>query len=194
MISAWCEETIMDAKLQDLIDRHEIWQVMLRYARGIDRFDRAMLRSCYHDDAIDDHGVIVGQVEDFIDWAMAYHRDNNRLHHHGLSNHFCEIDGDTAHCETYYTFISENLEGAHTLAIGRYVDRLERRQGDWRIANRVCVNELVCDVSESALPEDYRQILFGSGPGTRDRTDASYARPLMARKPSARGQDYLATP
>ncbi len=174
---------MMDPKLQDLIDRHEIWQVMLRYARGIDRFDAAMLRSCYHDDAIDDHGAFVGHVDDFIDWAMAYHRDNNRLHHHGIGNHFCEIAGDTAHCETYYTFIAANFAGTHTLAIGRYIDRVERRDGAWRIANRVCINELVCDMAETALPEDYRRILTSSGPGSRSGGDLSYARPLRARQP-----------
>ena len=172
----------MEAKVQNLIDRHEIWQVMLRYSRGIDRFDRDMLRSCYHDDAVDDHGSFIGRVEDFIDWAIGYHRDNNRLHHHGIGNHYCEIDGETAHSETYYTFISANYEGAHTLAIGRYIDRLEKRGGVWRIANRLCVNELVCDIVETSLPADYRRMLTSSGPAARDHTDASYARPLMARE------------
>ncbi len=50
----------LEAKLQDLIDRQEIWAVIMRYARGIDRLDRGMVRSCYWDDAIDDHHGYVG--------------------------------------------------------------------------------------------------------------------------------------
>lgn len=175
----------MDTKLQELIDRHEIWQVMLRYSRGIDRMDLEMLRSCYHDDAIDDHGAFVGNADAFIAWASGYHMTYNTIHHHGLSNHYCEIDGDTAHSETYYHFVAANKEAPHTLAMGRYVDRVEKREGIWRIAGRVCVTELVCDLAESPLPEDYRQLLFGNGPSARDRTDVSYARPLTPRQPAA---------
>lgn len=177
----------MATSLQELSDRHEIWQIMLRYARGIDRFDRVMVRACYHDDAIDDHGVFVGAPDALIDWAMAYHGAFNTLHHHGVSNHWCELDGDTAHAETYYTFVGANREGAHTLAMGRYVDRLERRGGEWRISDRVCVNELVCDLAPTALPPDYVRALTSSGPGTRDRDDVSYARPLHARRPADAG-------
>jgi ketosteroid isomerase-like protein len=167
-----------------LSDRHEIWQVILRYARGVDRLDRAMVRACYHDDAIDDHGAFIGAPDAFIDWALGHHAANNTVHHHGVSNHWCELDGDTAHCETYYTFVGANHQGPHTLAIGRYVDRFEKRDGAWRIADRVCVNELVCDLAEAALPEDYARILMSSGPATRDRNDVSFMRPLRARRPA----------
>ncbi|GAB1815616.1 nuclear transport factor 2 family protein [Mycobacterium sp. MUNTM1] len=47
----------MDDELRDqvrhLTDRAEIHDYMQRYARGIDRQDRALLRSAYHDGAID---------------------------------------------------------------------------------------------------------------------------------------------
>lgn len=173
----------MAASPRDMLGRHDIWQVMLRYSRGIDWFDRELLRSCYHDDAIDDHGVMVGEVEDIIDWAMGYHREYYSVHHHTITNHWCEIDGDTAHSETYYTFIAANHESPHSRAIGRYIDRLERQSGEWRIANRVCINELGCDLAETALPKDYKRVLMSSGPAARDRTDASYARPPVARHP-----------
>jgi ketosteroid isomerase-like protein len=174
----------MATTIIELSDRHEIWQVMLRYARGIDRFDPAMVRSCYHDDAIDDHGVFVGPPDAFVEWAIGYHGTYNTVHHHSLSNHWCELDGETAHAETYYTFIAANRDGPHALAMGRYVDRLEKRHGEWRIADRVCVNELVCDLVATALPDDYARALFSSGPGTRDTGDISFMRPLRARRPT----------
>jgi hypothetical protein len=178
----------MATSLEELSDRHEIWQVVLRYSRGVDRFDRAMLRSCYHDDAVDDHGIFIGAPDAFVEWAMGYHAAYNRVHHHAVSNHWCELDGDTAHTETYYTFMAANVEGPHSLAMGRYVDRFEKRNGEWRIADRVCVNELACDLNEAALPEEFAQALMSSGPGTRDTSDVSYTRPLRARRPTNTGQ------
>ncbi len=63
----------MDTELRDqiqrLADRADIYDCMQRYARGIDRADRALLRSAYHDGAVDDHVGFVGAVDDFIDWA-----------------------------------------------------------------------------------------------------------------------------
>ena len=56
-------DAVMEKKLGEIIDRHEIWQVLLRYGRGLDRFDRELVRSCYFDDAIDDHDNYVGKVE-----------------------------------------------------------------------------------------------------------------------------------
>jgi hypothetical protein len=43
----------------------------MTYSRGIDRLDRELLMSVYHEDAIDDHGVFVGNREEFADWAIA---------------------------------------------------------------------------------------------------------------------------
>lgn len=173
----------MDPRLKDMLDRHDIWQVMLRYSRGIDRFDRDMLRSCYHDDAVDDHGAFIGTPEAFIDWAMGYHGKNNTVHHHGISNHYCEIDGDTAHSETYYTFMAGNRGRPPQLCMGRYIDRLEKRAGEWRIAGRMCVSELICDLAATPIPEDYAKVIFSNGPSARDSSDASYMRPLKVRQP-----------
>jgi hypothetical protein len=64
---------------------------MQRYARGIDRQDRALLRSAYRDGAVDDHVGFVGEVDDFIDWELAYHRTQTRYQHH-LLNHTVDID------------------------------------------------------------------------------------------------------
>ncbi|MDT5350727.1 MAG: hypothetical protein QOH91_4014 [Mycobacterium sp.] len=49
-------------QVQRLTDRAEIYDRMRRYARGIDRQDRALLRFAYHDGAVDDHVGFVGVV------------------------------------------------------------------------------------------------------------------------------------
>lgn len=94
----------MDDELRDrvkrLTDRAEVYDCVQRYARGIDRQDRALLRSAYHDGAIDDHVGFVGEIVDFIDWALAYHTSQTRYQHY-LLNHTADIDGDEAHAEIH---------------------------------------------------------------------------------------------
>jgi SnoaL-like domain len=97
------------AKVRELTDRAEIHECMMRYARGMDRRDREILRSAYHDGAVDDHVGFVGEVDDFIDWAFAYHGTQTRYQHY-LVNHTAEITGDTAHAETYYLFVGTDRE------------------------------------------------------------------------------------
>lgn len=173
----------MEQKLREMIDRQEIWQVLLRYARGLDRLDRELVRSCYHDDAIEDHGSFVGHVEDFIDWANETSMRFVTIHH-GLTNHYCELDGDDAYCETYYRYVGVAPQPPHFMSIGRYIDHFQRRNGEWRIANRVTLIEGNFDLPESSIGSDIPSS-YGpheAQPSTRDRNDASYQRPPRPRE------------
>jgi hypothetical protein len=177
----------LERKLRELIDRQDIWSLLLRYGRGIDRLDRALIRSCYWDDAIDDHHTFVGSADAFIDWAFAFSRDYNTVHHHGVNNHYVELDGDDAHGETYYTFIGANRQPPHLLSIGRYIDHYQRRDGVWKIANRVCVIEKQFDLSDGddASVQAAAALHGPLRPATRDRSDLSYQRPVVPRRPGA---------
>jgi hypothetical protein len=165
-------------EVRRLADRADIRDCIERYARGVDRRDRELLRSAYHDGAIDDHVGFVGDVDDFIDWAFAYHATQTRYQHY-LLNHTAEVDGDTAHAETYYLFVGTDREPANHMTIsgGRYVDRLERRDGRWAIAARVCIAEWINE-STSMITEDVIGMLSSVQTPTKDRTDPSYLRPL----------------
>ena len=173
-----------EKKLRGLIDRQEIWDVMQRYGRGLDRLDRELARSCYWDDAIEDHGTYVGRPDDFIEWANSCSL-MFETHHHGLMNHFCDLDGDNAHCETYYLFIGKNAEPPHFMSMGRYIDHFQKRNGEWRIANRICLIECNYDLAASRVGTDGPSAYppHESQPATRDRNDASYQRPLRPRAP-----------
>jgi hypothetical protein len=155
-----------ESAISELTDRQAIYDCLVRYCRGMDRFDRELLRSAYHDDALDDHGEFVGSVDGFIDYYFAYHTKYQDRTIHNLGNHSCEIDGDTAHCETYWTFTAHNKqEPLRSSGTGRYIDRLEKRGGKWRIAARICVIDGTD--SHSFLPT------------SRDKSDPSYMRPLQ---------------
>lgn len=176
----------LERKLRDLIDRQEIWSLMLRYARGLDRMDRELIRSCYWDDAIDDHHSFIGTPDAFIDWAFAGNLDST-VQHHGLSNHHCEIDGDDAHAETHYTYFGANIDQPHLLSIGRYIDHYQRRGGIWKMANRVTVIEKNFTLVEYPSDDWIRAGDTSCGPlppATRDRRDVSYQRPVRPRRPA----------
>jgi ketosteroid isomerase-like protein len=160
-------------------DRQEILDCLLRYTRGVDRHDRELMLSAYHPDAFDEHGVAEGVAADFCDWAIGWHREYQTKHQHIIVNHNVDLDGTTAHSETYYIFWGENREGPPTLAFGRYIDRLEKRDGRWAIAHRVCVNEKSGAFTDIEIPDEWRAAMQSTGPSRRDKTDISYLRPLV---------------
>jgi hypothetical protein len=172
----------LERKLREQLDRDEIWRVMQRYARGLDRLDKALTLTCYWDDAIEDHGAYVGQPSDFIDWA-----DTTTLmfqsSQHGLLNHNCDLQGDDAYGETYYLFTGVTAEGpSNFMSTGRYIDHFQKRGGEWRIANRVCIIDGNFEIPKGpAMPEVYT----AEEPcqATRDRNDVSYHRPPVPRRP-----------
>ena len=57
----------------ELWDREAIRDCLHRYARGVDRFDRELILSAFHPDALDEHGKFVGTPDEFVDWALGQH-------------------------------------------------------------------------------------------------------------------------
>ncbi|MEO6092173.1 MAG: nuclear transport factor 2 family protein [Novosphingobium sp.] len=176
-------EAELQSKLAAIADRDEIHQVMLRYARGLDRLDNELARSCYWDDAIEDHGHFVGSPDAFIPWA-----DGTTLMflstQHAILNHVCDLQGDQAFCETYYQFTGIAAEGPHLGSVGRYVDHFQKRGGEWRIANRVTIVEGTYDLPRSSAPDPLTAYSDDQPcQAARDRTDVSYHRPPVPRRP-----------
>jgi SnoaL-like domain len=168
--------------LDELLDRTEILDCIHRYARGMDRLDRELARSAYHDGAIDEHGGFVGPVDGFLDWAFAYHAQQVR-HQHYVTNHSVELNGDHAHAETYYVFIGTDRKPEAPLVVvgGRYIDRFERREGRWGIAARVCLVEWASELASGLTPAAVDFIAM-IGTVARDRSDTSYQRPLVPKR------------
>ena len=135
-------------RLDELVSRAEITEVVLRYARAIDRCDEPMLRSCFHPDSQHKHGAFEGASADFCTRALEIVRAVE-LTHHQLGPVSIELAGDGAFVETYYTalhrFGADPPPGGQPhedrFSGGRYVDRFERRDGVWKIARRHGVSE-----------------------------------------------------
>lgn len=161
-----------------LKDRLAILDVVNRQARGCDRHDAELITSTYWPDGVDEHGTSVASGLQYADWANAVHAASAVATQHHISTHTCEIDGDVAHAESYVIVVLLASDERSTRVMsGRYLDRLERRDGEWRIAVRRCTVETSFTADASLLQSPmFRGQSFLRG--TRDREDLSYARPL----------------
>ena len=167
----------MDEKLQYLLDRLAIQDVVNRYARGLDRHDDDVLRSAFHEDAVDNHGPWVGGREAFVAWANGPCHGHTNAHLHQITTHNCEIDGDVAHTESYCQWV-HRLKDEESVWVGggRYVDRLEKRDDEWRIVVRRLVLDFFYETKGTVFgtPSQLEYVK-----GTWDRSDISYERPLQ---------------
>ncbi|WP_033321570.1 nuclear transport factor 2 family protein [Streptomyces yerevanensis] len=167
-----------------LKDRIEILDCIARHARGCDRHDTDLVTSAYHPDGTDEHGSTINSGPAYAGWANQVHAATSRVHTHNITTHSCDIDGDTAHCESYVIVILLGTDDRTAQFIsGRYLDRLERRDGHWRIAVRRSTVEVMFTADASVL----RSTAFrdqGYLKGTRDLDDLSYARPLLPDAPA----------
>src|SRR3546814_6144188 len=96
---------------------------------------------------------------------------------HIITNHSCELDGNIAHAETYWLFAALDRNGRNlTIGGGRYVDRMEKRDGEWRIAARKCVPDWGGQPVETQISPEARAMLAQSGTVARDASDRKSTR------------------
>jgi hypothetical protein len=149
-----------------------------RHSRGCDRHDDDLIISAYHPDAVDEHGTRTISGADYAGWVNPAHAATSKVHTHNITTHSCEIDGDTAHAESYVIVVLLGSDSRTAQFIsGRYLDRLERRDGQWRIAVRRSTVEVMFVADASVLQSKFFT-QQGYLVGTRDKNDLSYARPL----------------
>lgn len=179
-----------------LKDRQDIVDTLQRYIRGIDRHDKELVRSAFWPDARINLGTPSNR-EEYVDReeaALAAYAH----HQHHITGQTIDIQGNTAHVESYVWFIAvprdtrkdtpgpaatpgRPLVSADTqLGSGRYIERWEKRDGEWKIL----VREYAHDVNTFGKTDDY----CGRRPClTRwDKGDLSYARPLEPLTPEQR--------
>jgi aspartate aminotransferase-like enzyme len=90
---------------------------------------------------------------------------------HFLGNHTVDVHGDAAHAETYFMASMKDVgSGVLRIVAGRYVDRFQKRAGEWRIAERVVVLDWQCQADASGMDH----ALAGRVRGVRGPDDPSY--------------------
>jgi len=131
-------------RVEQLLARAEITDVLYRYCRGIDRRDFDLVRSCYHPEAAEEHGDYVGGVDGFLERAAKNLARCERTMHF-LGNVVIEVAGLVARSESYalayHRLPALNADGEpRDRVVGlRYLDVFTFRDERWRISSRRCV-------------------------------------------------------
>lgn len=163
----------MDQDLQRLLDERAIQRRLVDYCRGVDRGDAGLVASVYHADGTDDHGSFKGLGVDFAEYSTRRLAERYEATMHTISNVVIEFGKpDVAHVESHVCARHRRSDGDRVVLEtfgGRYVDRFERRDGEWRIAHRTMVHEW--DKLEHV------ELMYPPGrftEGVRGRSDPSY--------------------
>lgn len=127
----------------ELLAREAIRAVLYDYCRAVDRGDAALMKSCYHPDATDDHGIFVGNGRDFADYVLPI-LAQLECSIHSLTNPHILLKGDKAYVETQWSVIHRLRRFGKLTDMwhqGRYLDEFECRDGQWKILRRVTVHD-----------------------------------------------------
>lgn len=174
----------LKGQVQRLQDRQDILDCIVRESRARDRQDVEQMNNCWWEDGVDEHGPIITNAPDYAARANAGHGGLFHLTSHNITNHLCEIDGNTASCESYVIGGLFWLDGkTTTIAMGRYLDQLEKRNGEWRMLTRRCTIEMTADADAGWV---HSKFVKGFLKGLWSKDDPSYERPFSA-KPNTEG-------
>jgi SnoaL-like domain len=146
--------------LETIIDREAIRDVIARVARGEDRRHEGLLRGAYWPEATIDFGVMAGGLDDYVGWCVPGSPDIP-VTQHMLGQSMIALRGDSAKVETYVTSyhrVKAGDEERDTAMGGRYLDVLEKRDGEWKIASRTMLYDWDRDLGVAA---DWSKGLMG---------------------------------
>ncbi|MYM61912.1 nuclear transport factor 2 family protein [Pseudomaricurvus sp. HS19] len=136
-----------NSRQQAWLDRLDITDCIARLARGEDRRDATLISGSFSPDAIIDMGVFKGPFSQYLEWVVPGD-PALPVTAHTLGQSVVELDGDTACAETYVTSyhrVDTGEEHRDTAIGGRYLDRLEKRDGEWRIVERTLLYDWFMD-------------------------------------------------
>ena len=129
----------MNEAIQQLLDKQEITELVLRYCRFVDRRNYEGLKTLYHVDGIDDHsGMFYGGGDDYVEWLKTMLPALEGTSHQ-VFNHLIVVDGDSAEGEVYCQAFHKDSEGNAFVIGGRYLDKYTKASGHWQFLYRKTV-------------------------------------------------------
>ena len=166
------------ADLRALLDKQAIYELIMAYCNAADRHDHVKMRTLYHEDAIDDHGVMFkGGPDEYVAWLPSM-MANWAATVHSITNMLFLIDGNRAEGElqTVAYHRTQATPQREIIAGGRYLDVYEKREGVWRFFRR----SLVLDWFED------RALQRRDGPAIDDGVEGFSGVPPSSTKASRR--------
>ena len=172
----------LKAQVVKLQDRQDILDCIQGESRARDRQDVEAIAACWWEDGVDEHGPSTTKAPDYPAKANLGHSNNFNMTSHNITNHVCDLQGDVAYCESYVIGGLFFLDGkTTTIAFGRYIDQLEKRNGEWRIVTRRCTIEMSADTDGTWV---YSKNVKGFLKALWSKDDPSYERPIVAKPQS----------
>lgn len=136
-----------DTLIHQLASKQAIRDCLSRYCRALDRMDKDMAYSVWHEDGTAHYiDMYEGSGHGFVDWVWQAHAGMER-HSHQISNVLIDINGNNASSEAYVTvtlWTNQDSNGEQQEIIGRsrYLDRWSCRDGHWAIDHRTHVLDM----------------------------------------------------
>jgi hypothetical protein len=182
--------------LHNLIAQAQIRNVLALHSRGVDRADAHLLGAAYHADATVDYGFFVGPAATLVGiLAGAQKAALPTLHRTG--NAEIRIAGDRAISESYVVAYAEEAD-LQRMIFGRYLDRLDRRGGEWRLTHRTYVLDGNTNRATTAARADppiaYDHYVPEGGKGAADPGRALLALHAAATRPQQKAPPMPADP
>ena len=127
-------------EVTDLYDRELIRDCIARHAHAFDRCDLELAKSVYWPEAMEYHsgsysGPAYPWIEKTFEWLRTV-RAGWKL----MSNPLIRLDGAEARVESYVLAVNQigtqDGEIREAFIGGRYLDRMAKRNGEWRIIER----------------------------------------------------------
>jgi len=138
-------------ELTSLLDREKIRECIALLARGEDRRDADLIRAGFWPDSTVDYGIFQGGFDEYLDWVVPG-SPAIPVTQHVLGQSVIRLQGDVALVETHatnYHRINMGDQERDIVMGGRYLDRLDKRDAEWRIAKRTMLYDWFQDFGES---------------------------------------------
>ena len=168
------------SSLARIADRLEIENLVYRWCRAADRLDYDAMPGLFHPDAYDDHGPYKGGIEGFIPWMKERHKSIT-FSMHQMTNVLIEFaDDNNALVECYLALVQRYAPGAGASlsqltdkpfakdkyvdlhSRSRYIDRVQKRDGVWRVLRRTLVQDWKQVIELDSVPSNSPGALVGS--------------------------------
>lgn len=134
-------------------DREAIKDCVYLYSRGLDRCDGAILEAVFWPEARIEADRFTLVRDEFVKVAIPALREHYGALQHLIGNIVLRVDGASAVAESYF-YGYQCFKGAGTahdvVTSGRYLDRFERREDQWRIIERVVLVDWYREYADTA--------------------------------------------
>lgn len=137
------------AKFQaEAADRQAITDCLYLYSRGVDRADAELLRQVFWPDATIIGELFSGGPQEFIGFSVPASLKNWDRMMHLITNSVIRIVGERAAVESYFYGYHvahgngrSDVPAGDLVICGRYLDRFEKRNDEWRILEKTILFE-----------------------------------------------------